>query len=139
MRGSKRAGYGDARPAHYAVFRRLALEGSRATEPAEAAGMTRQSTGQLVARLERRGHVERRPDPRDGRVRIAAPTKAGIPQGTQAAAGRLEEIEAALAALSSGPAGGALPARGRGGYYGSNLSSRARAMASARLRTPSLR
>jgi MarR family transcriptional regulator, temperature-dependent positive regulator of motility len=92
----REAGYGDVRPAHYAVFRCLGPEGSRVTELAEAAGMTQQSMGEFVAHLERLGFVERRPDPRDGRARIVVPTEAGR-EGIAAAAGLLAETEADLA------------------------------------------
>jgi MarR family transcriptional regulator, temperature-dependent positive regulator of motility len=92
----REAGYGDIRPAHYAVFRYLGPEGSRATELAEAAGMTQQSMGELVAHLEGLGFVERRPDPRDGRARIVVPTESGR-GGIATAAGLLAEVEAELA------------------------------------------
>ena len=92
----KEAGYGDVRPAHYAVFRYLKGEGSRVTELAEAAGMTKQSMGELVDHLERRGYVERRPDPRDRRAKIVVSTEKGR-RGIKAAAERIAEIEAELA------------------------------------------
>src|SRR5215212_10239181 len=94
--GMVAAGFGDVRPAHYAVFRFLKPEGSRVTELAEEARMTKQSMGELVAYLERRGYVERLPDPRDGRARIVVWTEAGL-RWAEAAAERLEEIEDALA------------------------------------------
>lgn len=94
--GLREAGYGDVRPAHYAVFRYLEPEGSRVTELAELAGMTQQSMSEFVAYLERLGFVERRPDPRDGRARIVVPTEAGR-EGIAAAAGLLAETEADLA------------------------------------------
>lgn len=94
--GLREAGYGDIRPAHYAIFRYLGPEGSRVTELADAAGMTQQSMGELVAHLEGLGFVERRPDPRDGRARIVVPTEAGR-RGIAAAAGILAEAEADLA------------------------------------------
>ena len=94
--GLREAGYGDIRPAHYAVFRHLGPEGSRVTELAEAAGMTQQSMGEFVAQLERLGFVERRPDPRDRRARIVVPTEAGR-GGVAAAAGILADTEADLA------------------------------------------
>ena len=39
--------------------------------------MTHQSMGELVARLERGGWVERRPDPTDGRARLVCLTASG--------------------------------------------------------------
>jgi MarR family transcriptional regulator, temperature-dependent positive regulator of motility len=53
--GMVEAGFGDVRPAHYAVFRYLKPEGSRVTELAEEARMTKQSMGELVIYLEQRG------------------------------------------------------------------------------------
>jgi MarR family transcriptional regulator, temperature-dependent positive regulator of motility len=94
--GMVAAGFGDVRPAHYAVFRFLKPGGSRVAEMAEEARMTKQSMGELVAYLERRGYVERLPDPRDGRARIVVWTEAGR-RWTEAAAERLGEIEDALA------------------------------------------
>jgi hypothetical protein len=64
--GLRVSGYGDVRPAHYAVFRYLEDDGSRVTELAEVAGMTKQSMGELVAYLEERGYIERRPGAMDG-------------------------------------------------------------------------
>src|SRR5215203_940046 len=94
--GMVAAGFGDVRPAHYAVFRFLKPGGSRVAELAEEARMTKQSMGELVAYLERRGYVERLPDPRDGRARIVVWTEAGL-RWAEAAAKRLGEIEDALA------------------------------------------
>lgn len=94
--GLQAAGYGDIRPAHYAVFRYLRGQGSRVTELAEAAGMTKQSMGELVVHLEARGYVRRSPDPRDGRARIVTLTEAGR-LGLETAARRLAELEADLA------------------------------------------
>jgi DNA-binding MarR family transcriptional regulator len=95
-KGLRAAGYGDVRPAHYAVFRYLDEEGSRVTELAEAAGMTKQSMGELVDHLERRGYVERRPDPRDGRAKIVVFTAKGR-RGIEVAAERIAGIEGELA------------------------------------------
>jgi DNA-binding MarR family transcriptional regulator len=66
------------------------------TELAEVAGMTKQSMGELIAYLEERGYVERRPDPRDGRAKIVMLTEKGR-RGIEAASERLAEIEAELA------------------------------------------
>ncbi len=73
----REAGYGDVRPAHYAVFRYLKGEGSRVTVLAQAAEMTKQSMGELVDHLEQRGYVERHPDPGDGRTKIVVPAEKG--------------------------------------------------------------
>jgi DNA-binding MarR family transcriptional regulator len=62
-------GYPDIRPAHGCVFRFIEVEGSRLTEIAARAGMTKQAVGEVVDDLERRGYVERLPDPADGRAK----------------------------------------------------------------------
>ena len=94
--GLRVAGYGDVRPTHFAVFRYLKPGGSRVTELAEEAGMTQQSMGELVDYLERRGYVERRPDPHDRRARIVLPTEAGR-RGLAVGSEVLVEAETALA------------------------------------------
>ena len=99
--GVAAAGFGDVRPAHYAVFRFLKPGGSRVTELAEEARMTKQSMGELVVYLERRGYVERLPDPRDGRAKIVVLTEAGL-RFAQAAVERVGEIEDALAERMGG-------------------------------------
>ena len=99
--GLRAAGYGDLRPAHYAVFRLLGPGGARVTELAEAGGMTKQSMGELVVYLEERGYVERRPDPGDRRAKIVVPTERGR-RGIGVAAGLLEAIEAAVAERMGG-------------------------------------
>ncbi|HEY8491300.1 MAG TPA: MarR family transcriptional regulator [Dehalococcoidia bacterium] len=71
------AGYGDLRPAHFTVFQHLDREGSRLTELADRAQITKQSMGYLVDYLERRGYVERVPDPQDARARVVRPTERG--------------------------------------------------------------
>ncbi|MFI5503657.1 MarR family winged helix-turn-helix transcriptional regulator [Nocardia asteroides] len=92
----------DLRTAHYAVFRYLAPEGTRVTALAEAAGMTQQSMGELVAHLERRGYVERCPDPADGRARLIVATAAGR-VAVAVAAGHIRRIEDAVAAEIGAP------------------------------------
>lgn len=87
----------ELRPAHYAVFRYLAPDGSRVTALAEAAGMTQQSMGELVTHLEKCGYVRRMPDPADGRARLVVTTAAG--QEAVALAGRhIQRIEQTIAA-----------------------------------------
>jgi DNA-binding MarR family transcriptional regulator len=64
--------------AHVHITRHLALEGSRLTELAERAGMTKQAMGDLVDQCEAWGLVTREPDPRDARARLVRFTAAGL-------------------------------------------------------------
>lgn len=87
------AGFDDFTPAQARVFQRIAPEGSRLTDLAEQAQITKQSAGFLVDQLERAGYVERVPDPRDARarlVRVAARGAKAIPLAAEAVA----EVEA---------------------------------------------
>ena len=52
------------------MFQRIAPEGSRLSDLARQAGITKQSAAFLVDQLERLGYVHRGPDPRDGRARL---------------------------------------------------------------------
>ncbi|MBF6088731.1 MarR family winged helix-turn-helix transcriptional regulator [Nocardia cyriacigeorgica] len=87
----------DLRPAHYAVFRYLDPAGSRVTALADAAGMTQQSMGELVAHLERHGLVQRQVDPADRRARVVVLTGAGH-EALALATDRLGRIERELRA-----------------------------------------
>jgi DNA-binding MarR family transcriptional regulator len=87
------AGFDDITPAQARVFQRIAPGGSRLTDLAEQAQITKQSAGFLVDQLERAGYVERAPDPRDARarlVRIAERGARAIPLADKAVA----EVEA---------------------------------------------
>lgn len=64
--------------AHVHITRHLALGGSRLTELAERAGMSKQAMGDLVTQCEAWGLVTREPDPRDGRARQVRFTDAGL-------------------------------------------------------------
>ena len=70
-------GYPDVRLAHSALFAHIDLEGTRSSELAERAGMTKQGMGQLVMDLEKKGYVERVEDPEDGRAKLVRLTKKG--------------------------------------------------------------
>ncbi|HYY55205.1 MAG TPA: MarR family transcriptional regulator [Candidatus Dormibacteraeota bacterium] len=59
------------------MFARIDEDGTRLTELAERAAMTKQSMGELVDDLVARGYLERTPDPRDARARIVRPTARG--------------------------------------------------------------
>ena len=69
--------YGDVRPSHGCVFGTIDPDGSRLTELAERACMTKQSVGEVASDLEARGYVERVPDPSDGRAKIIRLTERG--------------------------------------------------------------
>ena len=71
------AGYGDLRPGHGCVFGNIDRDGSRLTDLAERARMTKQSVGEVASDLEARGYVERVPDPNDGRAKIIRLTERG--------------------------------------------------------------
>jgi DNA-binding MarR family transcriptional regulator len=87
------AGFDDFTPAQARVFQRIAPGGSRLTDLAEQAQITKQSAGFLVDQLARAGYVERVPDPTDARarlIRIAARGARAVPL----AAAVVAEIEA---------------------------------------------
>jgi DNA-binding MarR family transcriptional regulator len=69
--------YSDLRPSHGCVFGNIEPDGSRLTELAERAHMTKQSVGEVTSELEARGYVERVPDPSDGRAKIIRLTEKG--------------------------------------------------------------
>jgi DNA-binding MarR family transcriptional regulator len=75
--GLAEAGYPDIRPAHGNVFGYIRKEGSRLTELAERAQLTKQTMGYLVDYLEERGYVKREPDPGDKRAKIVRLTDEG--------------------------------------------------------------
>ena len=64
--------------AHIHITRHLAVEGSRLTELAESAGMTKQAMGDLVDQCAAWGLVSRQPDPIDARARRVKFTEAGL-------------------------------------------------------------
>jgi DNA-binding MarR family transcriptional regulator len=78
--GLAELGFDDIRPAHTAVFQHLSSDGSRLTDLAERAQITKQSMGYLVDYLEQRGYVERRADPTDRRATLVFPTDRGWQQ-----------------------------------------------------------
>jgi DNA-binding MarR family transcriptional regulator len=74
------AGFDDLRPAHTVVFQHIEAGGSRLTDLAERAQITKQSMGYLIDYLEQRGYLERRPDPSDRRAALISLTDRGWEQ-----------------------------------------------------------
>jgi len=64
------AGVTDITLAQARVAARIGPDGSRVTDLAEQARVTKQSAAFLVEQLEAAGYVERVPDPTDGRARL---------------------------------------------------------------------
>ena len=60
------------------VLMRVGPDGTRLTELAEAAQVTKQTAGFLVDQLEKLGYVERVPDPTDGRARLVRVTEKAL-------------------------------------------------------------
>ena len=69
--------YSDLRPSHGCVFGHIDPDGSRLTDLASRARMTKQSVGEVASELEQRGYVQRVPDPSDGRAKIIRLTVRG--------------------------------------------------------------
>lgn len=63
-------GFDDITLAQGRVAARIADEGSRLTDLAAAAQVTKQTAGVMVDQLERAGYVERVPDPADARAKL---------------------------------------------------------------------
>jgi DNA-binding MarR family transcriptional regulator len=92
----RQRGYPDVRLAHSALFAHIDPEGTRSSELAERAGMTKQGMGQLVGDLEKKGYAERVEDPADGRAKLVRLTKKGW-QHVHDARELIGEIEEAYA------------------------------------------
>ncbi|MFE3545220.1 MarR family winged helix-turn-helix transcriptional regulator [Nocardia sp. NPDC059177] len=67
----------DLTPAQARLVARIAPGGSRLTELAAQAQVTKQTAGVLVDQLVRNGYLKREPDPRDGRARLLVPDERG--------------------------------------------------------------
>ena len=71
------AGFEDFTTAQARIFQRIGPNGTRLTELAQAAQVTKQTAGFLVDQLERARYVERVVDPADGRARLVRITPRG--------------------------------------------------------------
>jgi hypothetical protein len=85
------SGHGDIRPGHGCVFGNIDPDGSRLTDMAERARMTKQSVGEVATDLERRGDLERLPDAAGGRVKIIRLTDRGR-EAQRVGRGLIDEI-----------------------------------------------
>ncbi len=70
-------GHPEVRSPHGNVFQYLDEGGTRVSELARRAQITKQSMAELVAHLERHGYVERVPDPADRRAKLVRATGRG--------------------------------------------------------------
>ncbi|HKT83801.1 MAG TPA: MarR family transcriptional regulator [Solirubrobacterales bacterium] len=69
-----RRGFADLRPALLAVGQHVGAEGTRITELAARAWLTKATVVHAVDELERLGYVTREPDPSDRRAKLVVPT-----------------------------------------------------------------
>ena len=91
-------GYENFRTAHGTIGQHIADRGSRVTELAELAQVSKPTVVYLVNDLEQLGYVERVPDPDDGRAKLVRLTERGLAAqraGTQI----VRQIEADWSAL----------------------------------------
>jgi DNA-binding MarR family transcriptional regulator len=93
MQAVRAAGFDDITLAQARLFARIGPEGTRITELAEQAQVTKQTAGFLVDQLERGGYVRRVPDPADARARLVCIAPRG-----QAAVGVARKAEAEVEA-----------------------------------------
>lgn len=70
-------GFADVSPSHGWIFHNTKEEGSRITELAAIAKITKQSMSALAAQLEEGGYVKRKPDPTDKRAWLLVLTPKG--------------------------------------------------------------
>lgn len=70
-------GFADVRPAHSSLFRYILPSGSRVSDLAEKASMTKQSMAYLAQSLSDLDYVAIGPDPHDGRAKLVKLTKRG--------------------------------------------------------------
>lgn len=87
------AGFADFTMAQARLVARVAPQGSRLTELADQARITKQTAGVLVDQMERHGYVRRAPDPTDGRARLVRLAARGQ-AAAEVAAATVAQVEA---------------------------------------------
>jgi DNA-binding MarR family transcriptional regulator len=90
-------GFAGIRLVHIALIRNVDETGTRISDIARRAGMTKQATGQLVAEFVELGYIRLVADPDDGRAKIARYTAKGK-RLLVAIVASIEETEAAVSA-----------------------------------------
>ena len=70
-------GFGDIRPAHGFMFKRITPDGATGIELAEYLGITKQAVSKMVDHLEKSGYVMRQTHPTDKRGKIIVLTERG--------------------------------------------------------------
>jgi DNA-binding MarR family transcriptional regulator len=75
-------GFADIDEAHLTVLRYPGPQGERPSDLAAHLGMTKQALNHQLGQLERRGYLERRPDPEDLRSRRIVLTRRGVARPT---------------------------------------------------------
>jgi DNA-binding MarR family transcriptional regulator len=90
--GLAERGFRDVRPAHGSIGQHIADRGSRITELAQLAQVSKPTVVYLVNDLERLGYVERLSDPDDGRAKLVCLTERGT-QAQEAAREIVAQIE----------------------------------------------
>jgi len=91
--GLARRGFEDITVARGRIFQRIGPEGTRLTDLAEQAQVTKQAASGLVDELERAGYVTRVPDPSDARARLIRMSPRGA-AAVEAAAAIVADVEA---------------------------------------------
>ncbi|WP_105373425.1 MarR family winged helix-turn-helix transcriptional regulator [Neorhizobium huautlense] len=74
----KAKGHTELTAAHINLTRNLDEDGTRLTELARRAALTKQSMSELVDQVERTGLIEKRRDPDDGRAKLVCFTDKGL-------------------------------------------------------------
>lgn len=74
----KAKGHSELTAAHINLTRNLDEDGTRLTELARRASLTKQSMSELVDQVERTGLIEKRQDPADGRAKLVCFTNSGF-------------------------------------------------------------
>jgi DNA-binding MarR family transcriptional regulator len=89
-----RRGFADLRPALLAVGQHVGAHGTRITELAERAQLSKATVVHVVDELERLGYVTREPDPTDGRAKLVRSTPRAR-EAERAARDAVADIQAA--------------------------------------------